>query len=103
MIEITLAPSGALRLRVESFTGASNHIEVPLTVGGLSIIKKILQARANGTKAHLGTDAQPTQEMVRQWLAQNKVQTERPKSTKGIANWTPESDELKELMESIEL
>ena len=69
---ISLAPSGnfALKFSSESPTVASagHSVEIPVGDNGLRLIRKILTARQAGNMK-LGQDGNPTQEMIKAWLA----------------------------------
>ncbi len=59
---LSLAPSGNLLLEIPSVLaeGRSQFVEVPFTLGGLSILKKVLTARASDPKPSLGRASMPT-------------------------------------------
>lgn len=82
MTSISLDPSGGFRLTIPSATaeGRSHSVIIPLTLVGLSLLKKTLSEREKDIKAaKLGTLGSPTQAMCDAWLAA-KTSAEKTKS-----------------------
>lgn len=69
-LTIDLAESGAFLLSDES----GHTIEVANGLPGLIFLNHMLRARQGGVPPKLGTDAKPTQTMVKAFLATHKVQ-----------------------------
>lgn len=78
---ISLAANGKLALTITSDSEANSGfhlghtIEIPNNENGLRIINQILSARNDG-KSKLGQAGNPTQEMIKLWLA-NKFEQDR--------------------------
>lgn len=71
---VTVALAGAnLLVTVPSpVEGRSHVLEIPLTVGGLKALRKLLQNREHAADRRLATPASPTQQMVQEWLAEER-------------------------------
>lgn len=72
---ISLAANGKLLLTFEGNLGFAHSVAIPNSIEGLRLINAILSARNEG-KAKLGQQGNPTQEMIKLWLA-NKLETDR--------------------------
>ncbi len=68
-VTIDLAPNGMFNLELPSafLENRSHSIQVPATVAGISILRKILTDRQREIK-RIGNDSSPTQWQVEQWL-----------------------------------
>lgn len=82
MTELTIALSdnGGFEVAVPSSTGGLHHVQIPFTLTGLSVLRKLLQERAKQRKATIGMNGSPTQQMVEAWL--KKDQEERAAAPK---------------------
>lgn len=72
---IFLAPSGAIAIEIPSVLaeGRSHTVEVPMTLAGLSIIKKILQDRQKAQRTPtIGTMGSPVASDIQRFLAQRE-------------------------------
>lgn len=74
---VTISLSGdGFTLTVPSANGAGPHdVQVPGTLSGLSIIRKVLTARAQAQAAYemkIGFTASPTQAQVEAWLSEDR-------------------------------
>lgn len=65
---IALTPDGLFALTIPSPSGGEQTIEIPFTIEGFLALRRILIAREVAPKAKLGTDAEPTQSLVQEWL-----------------------------------
>lgn len=67
---LSLAPSGNLLLEIPSVLaeGRSQFVEVPLSIGGLSILKKILKARQEDPRPSLGRASMPTASDIHRFM-----------------------------------
>ncbi|HEY9155563.1 MAG TPA: hypothetical protein VIM69_10550 [Opitutaceae bacterium] len=60
---------GDLACEIPSPSGGTQHITIPLSLDGLRILKRILSAPSHRDfGAKLGTDCEPTQALVNEWL-----------------------------------
>jgi len=80
-IKLSIAPSGQLMVGIPSVTCESdriNYIEIPCTEAGIKTLYKLVQNAEDHARRHalatIGTDAAPTQEMVKEWLRHNEPQ-----------------------------
>lgn len=78
---ISLSPSGGILVEIHSVLaeGRSHHVEVPLTLGGLSILKKILidrQRAAAKEPPTIGSMGSPTAWQIAKFL-QDKDREDR--------------------------
>lgn len=72
-LSITLAPNGGFEVEVPSQKcNGSHRVQIPFTLSGLSILRKLLQERAREAEHTLGMNGSPTQQMVEAWLRRDK-------------------------------
>lgn len=77
---ISLATSGNFALTIPSSSSTLTHtVEIPPTLDGLRILRKILSARSSTPSARIGEDASPIREQVRLWLLEERQQRVLPK------------------------
>lgn len=71
---ISLAPSGNLLLSIPSVLaeGRSQVLEIPLTLGGLSLIKKILVERSRDPTPSLGKRSMPIAADIHKFLVERQ-------------------------------
>jgi len=67
---ISLAPSGQIAVEIPSVLaeGRSHTVEIPFSLGGLSILKKILKARQEVAKPSIGTMASPVASEINRFI-----------------------------------
>lgn len=68
---ISLAPSGQIAVEIPSVLaeGRSHTVEIPFSLGGLSILKKILKARQEvESKKTIGTMASPVASEINRFI-----------------------------------
>lgn len=68
---ISLAPSGAILVEIPSVLaeGRSYTLEIPMTLGGLSALKKLLVERQRDTRPTIGTRAMPVASDIARYIA----------------------------------
>lgn len=71
-VTITLSGSGLALTVPSDVSGATHTLEVPLNLGGLKIIRKVLTARERESDRRIGNASSPTQEMVEKWLSEER-------------------------------
>lgn len=70
MCKIALAPSGAFALTIPSPSGGERTIELPITLGGLKILEKVLRKQADLSAIKtIGTEASPIAYDIAKYLA----------------------------------
>lgn len=87
---ISLAPSGNLLIEIPSVLaeGRSHSVEIPFTLGGLSVLKKILVARSRDPLPSIGKPSAPVAADISAYLERQ----EREKSTKVLDKYKIEID-----------
>lgn len=67
---ISLAPSGQIAVEIHSVLaeGRSHTVEIPFTLGGLSLLKKILKARQDEGRKTIGTLASPVASEINRFI-----------------------------------
>ena len=74
---ITLAPSGQLCLEMPSILapGRTHYVEIPLTLAGLSLIKRTLMERKNDPTPSIGKRSAPVTADIQKYLAGQAKET----------------------------
>lgn len=87
---LSLAPSGNLALEIPSVLaeGRSHTVEIPFTLGGLSLLKKILVERSRDSSPSLGKKSAPVAADISAYLERQ----ERQKSTVVLSKYKIEID-----------
>lgn len=88
-VRISLGASGGFVLHVPSTVNGDHEVLVPATPSGISVIRKVLQARVKEEDKRIGNTASPIQFQVEAWLAEDRRQRafeeQEAKKTKIIA------------------
>jgi hypothetical protein len=84
MCEISLAPSGNFRLTIPSSAGGSHSVEIPLTMDGVRLLKKTLEARVKEVRPTIGMIASPTAADIHKFL-QSQADERRERIAKRAA------------------
>lgn len=87
---IHLAPSGNIALEIPSVLaeGRSHTVEIPFTMGGLSLLKKILVERSRDPTPSIGKPSAPVAADISAYLERQ----EREKATKVLDKYKIEID-----------
>lgn len=87
MSDITITLSGAsFALCVPSdITGGTHLVQIPFSLEGMKIIRKVLMARQKEADRRIGNASSPTQAMVESWLAtERRLAREKPLVIEGL-------------------
>jgi hypothetical protein len=75
-LTISLGPEAQLIVTVPSPMSALTHdIAIPLSVGGLRLLVKLLSERRKADDLRIGTQASPIQEQIDHWLRMDRAET----------------------------
>lgn len=96
---ISLAPSGQIAIEIPSVLaeGRSHTVEVPLTLAGLSIIKKILTDRQRNEKPSIGSLGSPVASDIQRFLR------EREREDRALAKESAQALAKKYAVEDLDL
>lgn len=94
-VAISLAASGAIALEIPSVLaeGRSHVVEVPMSLAGLSLIKKVLQERAKAPTPTIGSMASPVASDINKYLSQRTAE-DRAHSRKVVEKFNLDDIEL---------
>lgn len=92
---ISLAPSGNLFLEIPSVLaeGRSHTVEIPLSLSGLSLLKKVLTERAKAADLRIGTLASPVASDIERFLRQRQAE-DRIAAREVVKALAPELEEI---------
>lgn len=91
---IALNPNGGFTLHLPSAHSQGQHINIPFTLSGMQVMRRVLRERARGV-GKIGNDSSPIQHMVEAWL--RRAETEAREKAKAQLETSPlkiSADEL---------